>query len=156
MNRRSLALGAVIALPAGLAAFHADAGTSPASAPSRHRPCQPDADKGIRDVHCAYFIAREDVKKVEVEPEAPFGSEINDRQEADLTDAVHRCCDALEDASPLAAETILGLQLKSAMLADALVIAGKGGFELDGESREFRLAASLCADLARLIQGGQA
>jgi hypothetical protein len=149
MNRRSLALGAAIALPAGFAAFHADASAAPA--PFRPRRGRRDPDKAIRDLHRAYFDALEAERRVSAEPHYKGGTPENERQEEVLADAVGRQCDAIEAAGTRQAATLEAVRLKAEIFNDAAKEVLAGAFEIEPDNRVLLLAASICTDLVRLI-----
>jgi hypothetical protein len=152
LNRRSLALGAAIALPAGFAAFHAEAGSPPPSAPARRT----TADRAIRAASARYWATREADKAMDALPEAPFGTDECDRREAETVRLIGVREEAIRAAAALPAASSEGLRLKAAMLGDALKLAH--GLLLEDHHEEWQLAVSVAADAERLLpaEGEQA
>jgi hypothetical protein len=150
VNRRTLALGAAITLPAGFAAFHAGAGSPPT--PARRRAT---ADRAIRAASARYWATREADMAMDALPPAPFGSAECERREAEGDRIIEAREDAMRMAAGLSAASIEGLRLKAAMLGDALDHAK--GLMLEACHKEWQLAASVAADVAKLIpaEGGQ-
>ncbi|MBO1073366.1 hypothetical protein [Roseomonas marmotae] len=149
MRRRALAAGAAIVLPAAFVAFHADGAAPPAS--PRH-----DADTPIREAHRAYFAARKVEAVICAGPAFPFGSTENLRQEAEQDGAVERMGRALLAVTKAQARTLEGLRLKAQMLAEE--VAQSKGLSMGTDSCQLQLAASVAADIARLVpvEGAQA
>jgi hypothetical protein len=151
VNRRSLAIGAAIALPAGFAAFHAAAGAPPAPAPSRPRCGRRDPDKAIRDLHRAYFAAKDDEVRICAEPAFTACSAKDKDQDARLGEAMCRQDDAVEAVGKKPAATLVWLGLKAAVFNDAVKALLAGHFEIDQDDRALLLAASIGADITRLV-----
>jgi hypothetical protein len=156
MNRRTLALGGAIALPAGFAAFHAAAGAPPASSHSRPRGVRRDADSALRRAHRDYFASRQEELRICDEPAYPAFSAEDVAQNSALEGAQGRSEEAMREASKLPASTTEGLRLKGVVLSHAMAAAKD--FLLDATNAETQLAISIAADIARLIPaaGGQA
>jgi hypothetical protein len=144
VNRRT-ALSVATALPTALAAFHAEAG-SPPPVPARRRTT---ADRAIRAASIRYWATREADKAMDAMPEAPFGTDECERREAETVRLIGVREKAIRAAAALPAASGQGLRLKAAMLNDALELAQ--GLFLGDHHGEWQLAASVCADLVRLI-----
>lgn len=146
MNRRTLAIGAAITLPASFAAFHADASAPPPSAPARRRPT---ADKAIRAASSRYWATIEADKALDALPPVTFGSAEAMRREAEGERLIDDRREAVSLASRSPAASVEGLRLKAAMLADAM--ERQRGLMLEHRHAEWQLAVSVATDMAKLL-----